>query len=450
VFQKTRLVLRLGKLYNLRHEGFAVRSGGPAVVKGGVVQVRSTEELASAVANEEAAIVEIVGRVEGVSGIRLRPGQVVRGADSTAALLVSAGSGGLCITRDNTIEAVGIFADNEQCAVYNDSGVESLGHLTLRDLTIRGCIRILARDRVRSGHIEMRNVDVAQADARSYNARPKGYGVEVIPGVIMIWNQQPDADVVVSAELTGLSVGRAGAPAHGSGVFVSGAGENGGRLVASLIETKAVYVDGGIAAGTPDRIAGGVFTVHGSYVDTVHNLGPVTTYGPNDMVLDNWGTVDHWIADGKITSYGPSGIGFVNFGVLDRLEVNAPIETFGRGARGFNVYAGTVHEAVFDRIVTRADGAVGIQISQPVGEIVVRRGIETFGGVGDSLVKGVVTKLPAIPFSLKPGGSARKVSIGGGLRAHGAGIEPMEIHGSIDVLEIRDVLAAAAVSDTVG
>jgi hypothetical protein len=35
-------------------------------------------------------------------------------------------------------------------------------------------------------------------------------------------------------------------------------------------------------------------------------------------------------------------------------------------------------------------GAVGIQISQPVGQIKVRRGVETFGGAGDSLVKGVV------------------------------------------------------------
>ena len=28
---------------------------------------------------------------------------------------------------------------------------------------------------------------------------------------------------------------------------------------------------------------------------------------------------------------------------------------------------GTVHAAIFERVVTHADGAVGIQISQPVG-----------------------------------------------------------------------------------
>ena len=207
------------------------------------------------------------------------------------------------------------------------------------------------------------------------------------------------------------------------------------------LETDAVFSDGGIAPGTPDRISGGVFTVYGAFVDCVCNRGPVTTYGANDMVLDNWGTVDVWIAEDKITSHGPSGIGFVNFGTLNRLEAKAAIETFGQGARGFNVYAGTVRQAVFDRIVTHGDGAVGIQISQPVGEIAVRRGIETYGGTGDSLVKGVVTRLSATAFSVKPGGSARKVEISGGLLTHGAGVEPLELHGRIERLHVEGGLA---------
>jgi hypothetical protein len=161
------------------------------------------------------------------------------------------------------------------------------------------------------------------------------------------------------------------------------------------------------------------------------------TYGVNDMVLDNWGVVDRWVAEEKITSYGPSGIGFVNFGIVNDLEVQAPIETFGRGARGFNVYTGTVHVAEFDRIVTHADGAVGIQISQPIGSLAVRRGIETFGGTGDSLVKGVVMKLSAVGLSVKPGGSAREIEIDGGVITHGEGIVPVELHGAIESLRVR-------------
>jgi hypothetical protein len=75
----------------------------------------------------------------------------------------------------------------------------------------------------------------------------------------------------------------------------------------SRLVTGAVFSDGGIAPGTPERITGGVFVVHGAFVDLVRNCGIVTTYGPNDMVLDNWGTVDHWIAEAKVTSHGPTG-----------------------------------------------------------------------------------------------------------------------------------------------
>ena len=84
------------------------------------------------------------------------------------------------------------------------------------------------------------------------------------------------------------------------------------------------------------------------------------------------------------------------------LEPDAPIETFGQGARGFNIYAGTVHSATFDRIVTHADGAVGVQISEPAGKITVLRGMETFGGAGPSLVKGAIPQLSAIALSVNP------------------------------------------------
>jgi hypothetical protein len=190
-----------------------------------------------------------------------------------------------------------------------------------------------------------------------------------------------------------------------------------------------VYSDGGIVAGTADRILGGVFTVSGAVVDSVHNVGPVTTYGSNDMVLDNWGEVDRWIAEAKVTSHGPSAIGFVNFGSINVLEVRALIETFGEGSRGFNVYDGVVQSAEFEPVVTHANGAVGIQISRPVRRISVKRGILTYGGVGTSLVKGVLTQLPATALSIKPGGSAQVISVSGGLNTRGKGIEPLELHG---------------------
>jgi hypothetical protein len=378
-----------------------------------------------------------------VPTLRLSPGQTLTGAGVQSALRFAAGSDGLQLSTDNLVEGLQLVAAPDKRVIFNDTGVDHLGRLVLRDLTVTGAVQLLAHDRVRGGHVEASNIDIAAADARGYDERPGGYGVEVIPGAFTLWNQHRDRTVTITADLTGLMVGRAGAPVRGSGIFISGTGEVGGRLVARRLETGAVYSDGGIAPGTPDRITGGVFVVSGAFVDSVRNCGPVTTYGPNDMVLDNWGTVDHWITDEKVTSYGPSGIGFVNFGTIDQLQVNAPIETFGQGSRGFNVYAGTVKSAEFVRVVTHADGAVGIQISQPVGQITVRRGIETYGATGESLVKGVVVRLRATALSIKPGGSARKIVIAGGLIAHGEGVNPLELHGTVDGLQITDGLAAA-------
>jgi hypothetical protein len=73
----------------------------------------------------------------------------------------------------------------------------------------------------------------------------------------------------------------------------------------------------------------------------------------------------------------------------------------------------------------------------------VRRGIETHGGSGDSLVKGAVVRLSAIALSIKPGGSARQVEIAGGLITHGKSIDPLELHGTIASLRVAGEFAAA-------
>jgi hypothetical protein len=399
--------------------------------------VASVDELVAAVRDAQVKTITVTKDLTDVPSLRLSPGQSLRGREGMPAIQFCAGQEGLELSSDNEVSGLRLVCDVQRRVVFNDTSVSHLGRIELKELKVTGVVQILASGKVRGGHVEAHEVHIEAADARGFDARPQGYGVQVIPGVLTIWNLQPDRDVVITADMTGISVGDAGKPVRGSGVFVSGAGDIGGRLIATRIETGAVYSDGGIVPGTPDRITGGVFVVHGAFVDTVRNLGPVTTYGANDMVLDNWGVVDRWMATDKITSHGPSGIGFVNFGSINRLEVTAPIETFGQGARGFNVYTGTVGVADFDRIVTHADGAVGVQVSQPVGEIKLRRGIETYGGTGQSLVKGVVANLSAVALSVKPGGSIERVQILGGLVTHGSGVEALELHGRIGALEIE-------------
>lgn len=404
--------------------------------------VATVDALVAASKQKSVQHISISGHLTNAPVISLLPGQTLRGADEHSAITFATESDGVQLSSDNRIHNLRLEASPDKRAIFNDTSVASLGRIELRGVTTTGRVQILARDKVRGGHVDVRGLDIITADARGEGQRPRGYGVYVLHGAFTLWNMQPDDDVVVSADLVGLSAGRDGAPVRGSGIFVSGAGDKGGRLAVRRLETGAVYSDGGIAPGTPDQITGGVFTVYGAHVDIVRNRGPITTYGVNDMVLDNWGVVDRWIAEEKITSYGPSGIGFVNFGIVHELKVNAPIETFGQGARGFNVYTGTVNLAEFDRVTTHGDGSVGIQISQPIGRLVVHRGIETFGGTGPSLVKGVVVTLSAIALSVKPGGSAREIEITGGVKTSGAGVAPIEQHGAIESLRIIGGFAA--------
>ena len=405
--------------------------------------VVTVDALVAATTDKSVQRIVIQGDLAGVPSVRLSPGQSLHGAGERSSVTFTAGSDGLQLSSDNEVHHLRLRVSPEKRAIFNDTAVTSLGRIALRGVTTTGRVQILARDKVRAGHVEVDGLDIITADARGESERPHGYGVYVLQGAFTLWNMQSDDNVVISADLAGLSAGRSGAPVLGSGIFVSGAGDKGGRLIVRRLETGAIYSDGKIAPGTPDQITGGVFTVYGAHVDVVRNRGPVVTYGVNDMVLDNWGAVDRWIAEEKITSYGPSGIGFVNFGTVNELKVNAPIETFGQGARGFNVYTGTVNLAEFDRVTTHADGAVGIQISRPIGRLVVRRGIETFGGTGPSLVKGVVVTLSAVGLSIKPGGSAREIEISGGIKTNGAGVAPIEQYGAIESLRVTGGFVAA-------
>jgi hypothetical protein len=408
-----------------------------------VRKVFSTAELVSAVANEGIREIRVAGSLTGVPTLHLAPGQSLVGEGGGARVAFAAGGDGVRLSRDNAVKALALVVDVDRRSLFNDMSQATLGRMELEKLQVTGVVQLLAAGTVRGGHVEAHDIDIVAADARGYDHRPKGFGVEVLPGAFTLWNQHADPTVTITADLAGLSAGRASAPVRGSGIFVSGGGDGAARMDVSRLMTGAVFSDGGIAPGTPDRITGGVFVVHGAYVDLVRTCGVVTTYGPNDMVLDNWGTVDRWIAESKVTSHGPSGIGFVNFGTINHLDVQAPIETFGQGARGFNVYAGTVGSAEFDRIVTHADGAVGLQVSQPIGTILVKRGIETFGGAGESLVKGVVIRLSPIAFSIKPGGAVERAEIRGGLITHGPRIEALELHGRVGALLVEGGLAAA-------
>ncbi|MER5769502.1 hypothetical protein [Streptomyces sp. NPDC001985] len=397
-------------------------------------EVGTAEELVSALHDPGGpAEVLVAGRLEDVPTLVLPPGTVLAGGGPDAALAFR--GDGVCLTRDNRVTGLRLETRPAARAVYNDTSVPDLGTLVLERVSTVGRVELLARDRVGAGHIRVDGLDIEAADARERTPRPRGYHVEVLQGAFTLYNQQSDPRTLLTCDLVGLSAGREGAPVRGGGIFVSGT-ERGGRVTGERLHTDAVFSDGGIPAGTPGQITGGVFVVRASVREVV-NHGPVTTYGVNDMVLDLWGEVESWTARAPVTSHGPSAIGFVNFGTIRRLTLTAPVETFGLGARGFNIYDGTVESAEFDRIVTHADAAVGIQISKSFGTLTVHRGIETRGAEGESLVEGELRKLTATALSLKPGAHARRIRVDGGITVHGPGVPAVELIGSVDELVLN-------------
>jgi hypothetical protein len=395
--------------------------------------VRSAAELAAAVA-AAAKIIEIQGTITGSPMITLPPGVTLRGGT------LQFGAKGVRLTRDNTLDGVTVLTAAHEVAVLNDTSVSDLGTLTLRNVTTRGQVLILAEENVRAGHVQIEGLHVTEADLRGRTRRPHGFGVDALQGGLTVWNRQSDP-VIITAEVLDVSAGTERTPVRGSGVFLGGYGDwagkgAGGVLRVSRLTTGAIHTDGGIAAGIPDLISGGVFVISGAEVAEVVNDGPVTTYGQNDMVLDNWGTVRTRTATGPVTSHGPSGIGFVNFGDIDLLDVRGPIRTTGKGARGFNLYDGSLREARFAAIATTGDGSVGIQVSKPLGTLRVTGDVTTSGGEGMSLVKGVQVMLQAIALSVKPGGAVDRIDIGGRLATSGDNVTTLEVTGALKELTV--------------
>jgi hypothetical protein len=410
--------------------------------------VSTEEELMKAAADADRILVH--GKITLGRSLQLRPGQQLVGSGADAALIFGADMDGVGLTRDNEVVGLRIHVDPDRRAVFNDTSVDALGTIRLADLTISGQVQVLARDRVRRGRLVVEALDVVTADVRDRADRPALLGVGALQGAFTLWNQQPDGTVVVTAELRGLSAGRVEEPVRGSGVFVAGATPDGsgGRLDVSVLETGPVFTDGGIAEGTHDRISGGVLVIYGAHVREVINTGPVTTYGVNDMVLDNWGVVDTWTAHAPLTSYGRSGVGFVNFGTIATLRIQAPVETHGVGARGFNVYrlddfAGpTVGTVEFDQITTHADAAIGIQIGQPIGRLTIHRGIHTEGSAGDSLVRGVITRLSAHALSIQARGRIDAVEVAGALASRGADVAAVDVRGEVGTMHVAGGIRA--------
>lgn len=337
-------------------------------------------------------------------------------------LLSFINSDGIGLTTNNTVSNLNIDVPAQNKAIYASLNVGNIGTNIFENLFIKGQLSLIYRAGVDKGRISINNVDIISSDSRHYLEQPQKYGVNVLQGALTIYNLNPDINSNLDIQITNLSIGRKNAPVSGSGVFIAGFGDNGGKVTVSKLHTKNVYSNGKIPPGVSNYITGGVFVLNGAYAKDVITDGDVITYGTNDMVLDVWGTVENWTSNGPIISYGASGVGFVNFGTVKNFTVNAPLQTYGKGARGYNQYDGTVENIRFKSIETFGDGSVGVQISKKIGNLFIQENIVTHGSVGSSLVQGHYVDLPAYGLSITNGGNVNSITINGNIETNGSNV----------------------------
>lgn len=407
------------------------------------VTVSSLNEFIGALNNKTPQVIEINTSIVSPHSLTLPRGFGLCGQHGTEALL-GFSEGGLGLVGDNSVTHLTLVAAPASRALYLVAGSEDYGTLELRHLNVTGQVGLIFRGGAEKAFIHADGVHVSACDSRAYNEQPQRYGVNVLQGAFTLYNFNASQTSVLHAKLSHISVGSKRAPVLGSGIFISGFGDGLGSVEIEKLTIGQVFSHGLLTAGTADFITAGVFISYGVHVKQIDNQAEVVTYGTNDMVLDNWGTVDQWLCDKPIVSYGPSGIGFVNFGVVGDFHAKDPIITYGQGARGFNQYAGTVKSIRFESISTYGNGSIGVQVSQPIGSLSVDKNLETFGGEGSSLVKGINMVLKATALSVKSGGEIDLIKIGGNIVTHGDGIPALvvEAGGSVKDLKVKDSISA--------
>lgn len=379
--------------------------------------VKDYIELRKAIESGEKEI-ELLNTMSSPYSIKLKEGQKLF-SNKENVLLSFIDSDGVGITKGNDISNLNIQTPYDKRAIYIDSVEEDLGPVTLENLKVNGVVSLITRGENKNLDLKVNNLDIIAADARKYPEKPLKYGVAVHQGAFTLYNYNPKEGSKITASIENIKVGRENAPVLGSGIFISGFNDEKGPVEVSKLTTLDVYSNGMIPVGQPNLITGGIFIVYGAKALEIESLGKVVTYGTNDMVLDVWGSVNHWVLRDKGISYGPSGIGFVNFGTVDKFEALDKVETFGAGARGFNQYDGTVKEAFFDQVITHGDGSIGMQFSKPVGTITIDKEITTYGSVGETLVKGVIKNLHADAISVVEGGEIEHLVVNGDIKTLG-------------------------------
>jgi hypothetical protein len=143
-------------------------------------EVATRDELLAVVGNSGVRMITVTADLAEMPSFRLSPGQMLLGNGHR--ICFAASQDGVQLTTDNEVAGLGLIADPTRRALFNDTSVQGFGRILLRDLYVIGAVRMLARERVWSGHVEAHDIDIVAADTRATTSGRKVMGWRSAPG----------------------------------------------------------------------------------------------------------------------------------------------------------------------------------------------------------------------------------------------------------------------------
>lgn len=129
--------------------------------------------------DRKASSISVTGSISCPHDLLLPQGTDIAG-DGPDAGIYFTGSGGLGLTRDNSVRSLRLVTEPSSRAVFLRAGTPDLGTIALEDLTVVGQVGLVARVGTVKGHVAARNIHVGFADSRRFPEQAQKYGVNVL------------------------------------------------------------------------------------------------------------------------------------------------------------------------------------------------------------------------------------------------------------------------------
>ncbi|WP_071633988.1 hypothetical protein [Brucella cytisi] len=139
-----------------------------------VVLVNDSAPLQEAV-HQEAAYIEVEGRITNLPSLKLSPGTQILGAGPNVELHFKEGLPGLLLSADHQIADLRLVTDETQIALGLADDADDLGTLTINNVKTLGCVH-LEGSRAKRGALKLDGIHVERADGCSPSRRFRGGG----------------------------------------------------------------------------------------------------------------------------------------------------------------------------------------------------------------------------------------------------------------------------------